>query len=57
MTYVQNATTLNDLKSRWTAAGCGQKMTICPAIACLRPTAGNCVAGDGGAGVCVSTAP
>jgi predicted small lipoprotein YifL len=57
MTYVQNPTALDALKSRWTAAGCGQKVTVCPAIACLKPTAGSCAAGDGGAGMCVSAAP
>jgi hypothetical protein len=56
-TFVQNATALNALKSRWTAAGCANKVTVCPAIACLKPTAGNCAAGDGGAGMCVSAAP
>jgi hypothetical protein len=56
-TYVQNATTLNDLKTRWMAAGCANKVQVCPAIACLLPTAGTCVAGDGGAGTCVSAAP
>jgi hypothetical protein len=57
VTYVQNATALNGLKARWTAAGCGQKTTVCPAIACLKPAAGTCAAGDGGAGTCVSAAP
>ena len=57
MTYVQSATALNSLKARWTAAGCGQKVTVCPAIACVMPTAGSCATGDGGAGMCVSAAP
>jgi hypothetical protein len=57
MTYVQNATTLTDLKGRWMAAGCNAKPQVCPAIACLQPTAANCSGSDGGPGMCVSAAP
>ena len=55
MTYVNDATTLNELKSRWQQAGCANQGPIaCPAIACLLPSMGNCVASDGGDGVCSS---
>jgi hypothetical protein len=57
MTYVQTDTALNDLKARWMAAGCNATPQVCPAIACLMPTAGTCAKGDGGAGMCVSAAP
>jgi hypothetical protein len=56
MTYVQDATTLTDLKGRWMAAGCDAKPQVCPAIACLQPTAAACSAAAG-AGMCVSAAP
>jgi hypothetical protein len=56
MTFVHDATPLGDLEARWKAAGCDSKPTVCPAIACLMPTAGTCAAGDGGAGQCVSAA-
>ncbi|HVU49528.1 MAG TPA: hypothetical protein VHL80_02515, partial [Polyangia bacterium] len=56
MTYVQSDAGLADLKARWTAAGCGARPQVCPAIGCLVPTAGTCARGDGGAGMCVSAA-
>jgi hypothetical protein len=57
MTYVQDGAHLDDLKSQWMTAGCGAKPQVCPAIACLQPTAASCAHGDGGAGMCVSAAP
>jgi hypothetical protein len=55
MTYVNDASTLNALKAQWLAAGCAnQRVGFCPAIACLKPTPGNCVAASGG-GMCSST--
>jgi hypothetical protein len=57
MTYVQDATAVDDLKTQWTAKGCGNGTFVCPAIACLQPTAGSCAAGDGGGGLCVSASP
>jgi hypothetical protein len=51
--FVNDATTLNALKAEWLQAGCANQGPVaCPAIACLQPAQGNCVAGDGGGGVC-----
>jgi uncharacterized protein YceK len=56
LTYVEDATTVNALKAQWVNAGCANQGPIaCPAIACLQPTMGNCVATDGGGGMCSST--
>ena len=53
MTYVNNASTLNKLKLTWQQGGCNSLVGIlCPAIACIAPTAGVCGATDGGGGVC-----
>ena len=57
MTYVQDGAGLDDLKGRWMTAGCATKPQVCPAIACVQPTAGSCAHGDGGSGMCVSAAP
>ena len=55
MTYVNDASALNSIKQTWTAAGCDSLVGVaCPAIACLQPTQGLCVATDGGGGVCNS---
>jgi len=55
MTYVQDTGTLDGLKAAWTAAGCNNQGPIaCPAIACLNPVMGNCLAGDAGGGTCSS---
>jgi hypothetical protein len=54
-TFVNDATALDALKAQWMAEGCAnQEHVACPAIACLQPTAGRCVAGDGGGGTCQS---
>jgi hypothetical protein len=53
-TYVNDASTLNALKAQWLGQGCNQGGIACPAIACLQPTKGNCVAADGGGGMCSS---
>ncbi|HSY38557.1 MAG TPA: hypothetical protein VLA79_03485, partial [Polyangia bacterium] len=54
--YVNDATTLNALRTQWTNQGCNltTALIVCPAIACISPgTAGDCVAVDGSAnGVC-----
>ena len=58
MTYVQDGAGLDDLKSRWMAAGCATKPQVCPALACVQPTAGSCAHGNGDTGpMCVSAAP
>jgi hypothetical protein len=55
LTYVDDASALNQIKSAWVAAGCANQGPIaCPAIACIQPLMGNCVATDGGGGVCSS---
>jgi hypothetical protein len=55
MIYVNDASTLNAIKTAWLAAGCANQGPIaCPAIACIQPSMGNCVASDGGGGVCSS---
>ena len=54
-TFVNDASTLNTLKAQWLADGCANQGPIaCPAIACLQPTQGRCVAGDGGGATCMS---
>jgi hypothetical protein len=50
--FVNDATALNALKAQWLQAGCGAGVFACPAIACLQPSKGECVAGDGGGGIC-----
>jgi hypothetical protein len=50
--FVNDATTLNALKAQWLQAGCAEGVYACPAIACVQPSHGQCVAGDGGGGVC-----
>jgi hypothetical protein len=53
MTYVNDASDLDAIKQSWTAAGCDSLVGVaCPAIACLQPTQGLCVASDGGGGGC-----
>ena len=53
MTYVNDASTLNKLKLEWQQGGCNSVIGIvCPAVACIAPTAGVCTATDGGGGVC-----
>jgi hypothetical protein len=47
--YVNDATTLDALRSQWSAQQCSQPMP-CPAIACALPRAVTCAAGDGSAG-------
>jgi hypothetical protein len=54
MTYVNEDSTLNNIKQSWVQAGCDNVAVACPAIACLQPTSSTCVVGDGGGGVCSS---
>jgi hypothetical protein len=55
MMYVNAADALNSIKAAWQTAGCANQGPIaCPAIACLQPTMGSCVATDGGGAVCSS---
>jgi hypothetical protein len=56
MTYVNDSSTLDAIKASWEQAGCNDFVVLCPAIACLQPTNGMCVAGDGGSGTCSSSA-
>jgi hypothetical protein len=51
-TYVNDATTLNEIAATWTQQGCGNVAVACPAILCQQPGPGACVAGDGGGGRC-----
>ena len=55
MTYVNDASALTAIKASWEQAGCDNSTGLCPAIACVEPSSGMCVAGDGGGGVCAST--
>jgi hypothetical protein len=55
MTNVNDAAALNELKAKWTQAGCNSVPVACPAIACLQPTGNMCAAADGGGGTCVSS--
>ncbi len=55
MTYVNDATALNAIKSLWEQAGCNNVDVLCPAIACLQPSNDMCLVGDGGGGVCSSS--
>ncbi len=50
--FVNDATTLDALKTEWLQAGCADGTYACPAIACEQPPHGECVAGDGGGAVC-----
>ncbi|MEA2699501.1 MAG: hypothetical protein QOI66_3772 [Myxococcales bacterium] len=49
VTHVQSTKMLDEIRARWTAAGC--KAGICPAIACINPGMGACTA-KGNGGVC-----
>jgi hypothetical protein len=51
---VNDATELNQIHAAWTQAGCDKAVAVaCPAIDCVLPNSGNCVATDGGGGTCV----
>ena len=53
--YVNDATTLNALRTQWDAQQCGQPV-LCPAIACALPHPVTCAASDGSSGAtCQST--
>ncbi len=56
MTYVNDASTLNAIKTSWEQAGCNNVAVLCPAIACLQPNNNICVVGDAGRGTCSSNA-
>jgi len=53
-THVQTTAELDALQAQWTAANCQSQVFACPAIACINPDNGSCVASDGGGagGVC-----
>ncbi|HEY4394173.1 MAG TPA: Kazal-type serine protease inhibitor family protein [Polyangia bacterium] len=51
-TYVNDATTLNLIKAAWLQQQCEDSAALCPAIACVQPAGGACVASDGGGGRC-----
>ena len=46
--YVNDASKLNALQAAWLQQKCNDVPVLCPAISCLQPTSGLCVAGDGG---------
>jgi len=50
VTHVQSTKTLDEIRARWNAAGC--KPGVCPAIACINPGTGACMA-NGTSGVCI----
>jgi hypothetical protein len=52
MIYVNDAATLSTIKASWVQAGCDKVAVACPALSCVQPTSGQCVAGDGGGGSC-----
>jgi hypothetical protein len=52
--YVNDATALDQIKQQWLAAGCGVPVS-CITTLCLPPFSGECVAVDGGLGVCSTT--
>jgi hypothetical protein len=54
LTFVDDATALNAIKDLWQQAGCANVAVLCPAISCVRPSSGVCVAADGGGGVCAA---
>jgi hypothetical protein len=57
-TYVNDATALNAIAGTWKQQGCANVAVLCPAITCLQPGPGTCVAGDGGVARCqVMSAP
>ena len=52
---VNDASALNAIELTWEQAGCDALVGIaCPLIACIQPTAGLCVAADGGGASCVT---
>lgn len=57
MTHVQDNSKLTELQMKWTSTGC--RAGLCPAIACIQPGVGQCVANDGGGGggTCTDTYP
>ncbi len=55
MTYVNDATTVNSIKSVWEQLGCNRAETDpCPPLSCTQPASGTCVASDAG-GTCASS--
>ena len=55
MTFVNDASALNTIKTSWEQAGCDNSTGLCPAFACVEPSSGMCVAGDSGGGVCAQS--
>jgi hypothetical protein len=57
VTHVQDSTKLTEIQMKWTSTGC--RSGPCPAIACILPGVGQCVANDGGGGggTCTDTFP
>lgn len=49
---VNDATALNLIKAAWLQQQCEVAPAFCPAIACVQPAGGACVAGDSGGGRC-----
>jgi hypothetical protein len=48
--YVNDTTTLTALQTEWDARGCSAAPRVCPAIACLIPTASVCTSNPTGGG-------
>ncbi len=55
--YVNDATQLNAIHEQWQQAGCANVAVLCPAIACVKPSAGVCLPTDGGGSSCSVTYP
>ena len=57
LTHVQDNSKLTEIQMKWTSTGC--RAGLCPAIACILPGVGQCVANDGGGGggTCTDTYP
>jgi hypothetical protein len=53
-TWVNDTQPLDDVRQRWQQAGCDKVHRICPAITCIAPGKGSCVASNTGTdGMCV----
>lgn len=53
-TWVNVTQPLDDVRQKWQDASCDKVHHVCPAIACVNPGKGTCVASAGGGGMCVS---
>jgi hypothetical protein len=53
-TWVDDKQPLDDVRQKWKDAGCDKIHRFCPAIACVNPGSGICLAKAGGSGMCMS---